>query len=494
MGTLGASFQFTSEAEGGYGLLNIFLVFGLWLCLGLASQAAATLHIWTETNERLAPTEHIFLNPGYNALLIDQSLAMNRRTTKVAIFDPEKVTKETKAEEAARIREEKNAQLEEERERKRILEEEKAQIAKKAAEENHLRERTTKETKVKTLKNSSLILKAQQSKPLLTSKSTTKKVPSSPEYNGGIDPKKTDSLSADETVRIYACTTMWHETSSEMLQTLKSIFRLDKDQEKLEKAKAKGKSPSSYYQLEANVFFDDAFEKGSSKNNRVVNKYVHQLIEALPKAACHVHWQSGKAELVSKTPTLVATPYGGRLVWRLPGGSLLVVHLKDKTRIRHRKRWSQCMYLYYLLDYRLSSRDDLLDDDPKKSDSRKKTISNNTFILALDGDINFRPEAVHMVVDLMKRNGKLGAVCGRIHPVGSGPIVWYQKFEYAIGHWLQKATEHVFGCVLCSPGCFSLFRARALMDDSVMHKYTTKPSEVSVHFNKNAVKTKNLMF
>ena len=22
-------------------------------------------------------------------------------------------------------------------------------------------------------------------------------------------------------------------------------------------------------------------------------------------------------------------------------------------------------------------------------------------------------------------------------------------FEYAIGHWLQKATEHMMGCVLC---------------------------------------------
>ena len=44
----------------------------------------------------------------------------------------------------------------------------------------------------------------------------------------------------------------------------------------------------------------------------------------------------------------------------------------------------------------------------------------------------------------------------------------YQKFEYAVGHWLQKATEHVLGCVLCSPGCFSLFRAKAIMDDNVM--------------------------
>lgn len=49
-------------------------------------------------------------------------------------------------------------------------------------------------------------------------------------------------------------------------------------------------------------------------------------------------------------------------------------------------------------------------------------------------------------------------------------MVWYQKFEYAIAHWFQKAAEHVFGCVLCAPGCFSLFRASALMDDNIMHK------------------------
>jgi chitin synthase len=77
----------------------------------------------------------------------------------------------------------------------------------------------------------------------------------------------------------------------------------------------------------------------------------------------------------------------------------------------------------------------------------------------------------------MKVDPDLGAACGRIHPVGSGPMVWYQTFEYAIGHWLQKATEHIIGCVLCSPGCFSLFRGRALMENSVMRKYTTKSSQ-----------------
>lgn len=57
-----------------------------------------------------------------------------------------------------------------------------------------------------------------------------------------------------------------------------------------------------------------------------------------------------------------------------------------------------------------------------------------------------------------------------------GPMIWYQKFEYAVSHWLQKATEHLIGCVLCSPGCFSLFRASALMDDNVMRKYATTSS------------------
>lgn len=38
---------------------------------------------------------------------------------------------------------------------------------------------------------------------------------------------------------------------------------------------------------------------------------------------------------------LVNTPYGGRLVVRLPAGTLLFVHLKDKLLVRRKKRWSQ---------------------------------------------------------------------------------------------------------------------------------------------------------
>ena len=48
----------------------------------------------------------------------------------------------------------------------------------------------------------------------------------------------------------------------------------------------------------------------------------------------------------------------------------------------------------------------------------------------------------------MKKNPGVGAACGRIHPTGSGYMPAYQKFEYAIGHWLQKATEHVLGIIM----------------------------------------------
>lgn len=49
-----------------------------WL-LWLFSQAWISLHIWTPKCERLASTEKLFVNPMYNSLLVDQSMALNRR-------------------------------------------------------------------------------------------------------------------------------------------------------------------------------------------------------------------------------------------------------------------------------------------------------------------------------------------------------------------------------------------------------------------------------
>ena len=75
------------------------------------------------------------------------------------------------------------------------------------------------------------------------------------------------------------------------------------------------------------------------------------------------------------------TPYGGRLVWQLPGGTSIVVHLKNKKKIRHKKRWSQIMYIYYFLVYMLKN-DGLTEEE---IEDRKK----NTFLLALGNEIIF---------------------------------------------------------------------------------------------------------
>ncbi|XP_052098850.1 chitin synthase chs-2-like [Mytilus californianus] len=293
---------------------------------------------------------------------------------------------------------------------------------------------------------------------------------------------------------VYICGTMWHETRQEMLQLLKSLFRLDFHRSKYKIAEKVFKVDVDYFEHEIHIIFDDAFETDKISGQRLPNEWVKQLVECMEEASTsvargHLTWDS--------KPTKTTTPYGGRLNWTMPGGTEMTIHLKDKDKIRHKKRWSQIMYMYYLLGYKMMGvnlEDSFFAKETIKRCHYRRIASilnqlpkynvdkaHNSFILALDGDVDFKPEAVQKLIDKMKKNRKVGAVCGRIRPVGSGPIVWYQQFEYAVGHWLQKTSEHVFGCVLCCPGAFSLFRATALMDDNVMRMYTNPPSEAR-HF------------
>lgn len=46
-----------------------------------------------------------------------------------------------------------------------------------------------------------------------------------------------------------------------------------------------------------------------------------------------------------------------------------------------------------------------------------------TFILALDGDVDFEAEALQCLLDGMKINKNVGATCGRIIPGGSGILI-----------------------------------------------------------------------
>lgn len=65
-----------------FGSWNEFLSsWYIWLWLTwLMSQIWITMHLWTTENERLALAEKIFSTITYDSLMIDQCLALNRRT------------------------------------------------------------------------------------------------------------------------------------------------------------------------------------------------------------------------------------------------------------------------------------------------------------------------------------------------------------------------------------------------------------------------------
>ena len=79
------------------------------------------------------------------------------------------------------------------------------------------------------------------------------------------------------------------------------------------------------------------------------------------------------------------------------------------------KRWSQIMYLYSLFGYKL-------DGCQMKNHEGIKITKENSYLLALDGDVDFEPIDFELVLARMVRNPDVAACCNQIHPQGTGPL------------------------------------------------------------------------
>ncbi|XP_059916021.1 chitin synthase chs-1-like [Gadus macrocephalus] len=238
-------------------------------------------------------------------------------------------------------------------------------------------------------------------------------------FNMHPPPKRTPV--PEEKLTLYMCATMWHETFSEMEKIIISIFRWDQ-------FRPHDDREVNNLTTEAHIFFDDAFRTVPVSGERHANQYVEDMVQVIQKVY-NLFQEDQQNPFLGPVPIgdqmLLRTPYGGRLKVTLPCGNLLVVHLKDKSLIRHKKRWSQIMYMYYLLGWRLDTRfyQRWLNgegQDQAQIKREKERERKNTYILALDGDTDFHPPTVMLLIDRLKQYPDVGAACGRIHPIGTG--------------------------------------------------------------------------
>ncbi|KAK0068759.1 chitin synthase chs-2-like isoform X2 [Biomphalaria pfeifferi] len=147
---------------------------------------------------------------------------------------------------------------------------------------------------------------------------------------------------ADKTTRstVYICTTMYKESPVEMLRYLTSIQNIfEKKHEKK-------------MNLEAHVFVDNSIRCDK------INSRARQLLSLL----CDT-FQLTLSQLV-----ILSTPYGCQVNTSNLLDSTLYIHFKDKAKVKCKKRWSQVMYLNYVLHFRQKSKNngrDTLSVSPK---------------------------------------------------------------------------------------------------------------------------------
>ncbi|VDI71313.1 chitin synthase [Mytilus galloprovincialis] len=129
--------------------------------------------------------------------------------------------------------------------------------------------------------------------------------------------------------RVFICTTMYQESQIEMDRLLASIRNVSVS--KLLKREN--------VVLESHIFLDNGAD------GQTIKQFGLQLLGLIEENLI-----TDRDEGV-----MLYTPYGIQLSWRINNEMPIFVHLKDISKVNAKKRWSQVMYMKYVLNYRSSN-------------------------------------------------------------------------------------------------------------------------------------------
>lgn len=136
----------------------------------------------------------------------------------------------------------------------------------------------------------------------------------------------TDLFIKNKTIsKIFICTTMYREADYEMERLLKSLQRISLSDK------------IRHVYLESHIIMDNGAQ------GKTLSEFTLQLL-----------WLLQTKLDVARTDVFAhQMPYGLQLQWILKGGMPLFLHLKDNEKVKPKKRWSQIMYMNYIVDIRI---------------------------------------------------------------------------------------------------------------------------------------------
>ena len=136
---------------------------------------------------------------------------------------------------------------------------------------------------------------------------------------------------------VFICSTMFRENATEMKQMLQSLRRVAAFY------KSTRKDSNNGTKFESHIFFDGGYDGDK------ILQFGIQLLSLIPGTL---------GVQLDDQVRRIKTPYGCRFEWTIETGvdkkgMPFVVHFKDTHKVKNKKRWSQVMYMNYVINHRV---------------------------------------------------------------------------------------------------------------------------------------------